>query len=139
VVSQLSELGVAISLDDFGTGYSSLASLKRLPVNEIKIDRSFVMNMASTESDAVIVKSTIDLAHNLGLRAVAEGVETEEICTLLASLGCDVAQGYHLSRPVPPADLPSWYGREPVASVVGNGHRAGPVASSDELVLQLDD
>jgi diguanylate cyclase len=114
VLTQLSRMGVAISLDDFGTGYSSLASLRRLPVNEIKIDRSFVMNMTKADSDAMIVRSTIDLGHNLGLRVVAEGVETEEICNLLASLGCDVAQGFYLSRPLKVDDVPWWYGREEV-------------------------
>jgi EAL domain-containing protein (putative c-di-GMP-specific phosphodiesterase class I) len=142
VLTELSAMGVAVSLDDFGTGYSSLASLKRLPVNEIKIDRSFVMNMAAAESDAVIVKSTIDLAHNLGLRVVAEGVETKETWDMLARLHCDVAQGYYLSRPVPAADIPSWYGREPVGvrpieqvAVVDGGLTA--IASG--LILQLDD
>jgi diguanylate cyclase (GGDEF)-like protein len=142
VLSELSAMGVAVSLDDFGTGYSSLASLKRLPVNEIKIDRSFVMNMAAAESDAVIVKSTIDLAHNLGLRVVAEGVETKETWDMLARLHCDVAQGYYLSRPVPAAEIPSWYGREPVGVrpveqvAMGGG---GLTAIASDLILRLDD
>jgi EAL domain-containing protein (putative c-di-GMP-specific phosphodiesterase class I) len=142
VLSELSAMGVAVSLDDFGTGYSSLAALKRLPVNEIKIDRSFVMNMAAAESDAVIVRSTIDLAHNLGLRVVAEGVETKETWDLLARLRCDVAQGYYLSRPVPAADIPSWYGREPVAVhsaekvAVGSGVVA---AIAPDVILRLGD
>jgi diguanylate cyclase (GGDEF)-like protein len=127
VLDQLSKMGIAISLDDFGTGYSSLASLKRLPVNEIKIDRSFVMNMAAAESDAVIVRSTIDLAHNLGLRVVAEGVETEEICNLLTGLDCDVAQGFYLSRPVPAADIPWWYGRDTVTIAPATGTMTEPV------------
>jgi diguanylate cyclase (GGDEF)-like protein len=108
VLTDLNRMGVALSLDDFGTGYSSLASLKRLPVNEIKIDRSFVMHMAGIESDAVIVRSTIDLGHNLGLRVVAEGVETPEVWDLLVELECDVAQGYYLSRPMPAGDVMGW-------------------------------
>jgi diguanylate cyclase (GGDEF)-like protein len=108
VLSGLSAAGVTLSLDDFGTGYSSLALLKRLPVNEIKIDRSFVMNMTANESDAVIVRSTIDLAHNLGLRVVAEGVETQQTCDLLVDLECDVAQGFFFGRPMPASDVPRW-------------------------------
>ena len=108
VLTALSKMDVSLSLDDFGTGYSSLASISRLPVDEIKIDRSFVMNMATVESDAVIVRSTIDLGHNLGLRVVAEGVETADVWRRLADLRCDVAQGFYLSRPIPPAEIPVW-------------------------------
>jgi diguanylate cyclase (GGDEF)-like protein len=108
VLTRLSEMGVGLSLDDFGTGYSSLAYLRRLPVDEIKIDKSFVLNMASDEDDASIVRSTIDLGHNLGLRVVAEGVENGQIWNQLARLGCDVAQGYYLSRPVPAERLSEW-------------------------------
>jgi diguanylate cyclase (GGDEF)-like protein len=108
VLTALSRMDVGLSLDDFGTGYSSLASISRLPVDEIKIDRSFVTNMATVESDAVIVRSTIDLGHNLGMRVVAEGVETEEVWSRLAALECDVAQGFYLSRPIPPDELAGW-------------------------------
>jgi len=108
VLGRLSTMGVRLSLDDFGTGYSSLAYLKRLPVSEIKIDKSFVINMGVDEDDAVIVQSTIDLARNLGLIVVAEGVESEEAWGRLASFGCDLAQGYYLSRPVPPDVLTEW-------------------------------
>jgi diguanylate cyclase (GGDEF)-like protein len=100
VLDGLRALGVVLSLDDFGTGHSSLAYLKRLPLDEVKIDRSFVAGMTEDENDAVIVRSTIDLARNLGLRVVAEGVETAEIMDALAALRCDVAQGYFISRPV---------------------------------------
>jgi diguanylate cyclase len=100
VLDGLRALGVGLSLDDFGTGHSSLAYLKRLPLDEVKIDRSFVAGMTEDENDAVIVRSTIDLARNLGLRVVAEGVETAEIMDALTELRCDVAQGFFISRPV---------------------------------------
>ena len=105
VLDGLRELGVGLSLDDFGTGHSSLSYLKRLPLDEVKIDRSFVAGMTDDENDAVIVRSTIDLARNLGLRVVAEGVETAEIMDELSALFCDIAQGYHISRPVPAGEL----------------------------------
>ncbi len=108
VLSRLSELGVRLSIDDFGMGYSSLSHLRRLPVDEIKIDRSFVAHMDSERDDALIVQSTVELAHNLGLRVVAEGVETERTWDRLGELGCDYAQGYFLCRPVPPAELQRW-------------------------------
>jgi EAL domain-containing protein (putative c-di-GMP-specific phosphodiesterase class I) len=105
VLERLSRIGLTLSVDDFGTGYSSLANLKRLPVDVIKIDKSFVMDMAIDASDAAIVRSTIDLAHNLGLRVVAEGVESHQSWTSLKDLGCDLAQGFYVSRPLPAADL----------------------------------
>ncbi|MDQ3866020.1 MAG: EAL domain-containing protein [Actinomycetota bacterium] len=108
VLRRLSDMGVRLAIDDFGTGYSSLAYLKRLTVNEIKIDRSFVMNMTNDENDAVIVRSTIDLGRNLGLEVVAEGVESQEAWAALEELGCDLAQGFYLSRPVPAEVLTSW-------------------------------
>ena len=108
VLEALRGAGVRVSIDDFGTGYSSLSQLKRLPVDELKIDRSFVFTMCSDPDDAVIVRSTIELAHNLGLHVVAEGVEDAATWDELARLGCDLAQGYFLSRPVPAADLNTW-------------------------------
>jgi diguanylate cyclase (GGDEF)-like protein len=105
VLGRLHTMGVGLAVDDFGTGYSSMAYLKQLPVDELKIDRSFVGHMATSPSDAVIVRSTIDLGHNLGLRVVAEGVETQRAWDELAALGCDTAQGYLLGRPVPAAEL----------------------------------
>jgi diguanylate cyclase (GGDEF)-like protein len=104
-LERLSRIGLTLSVDDFGTGYSSLANLKRLPVDCIKIDKSFVMDMAIDASDAAIVRSTIDLAHNLGLRVVAEGVESHQAWTRLRELGCDLAQGFYVSRPLPAPDL----------------------------------
>jgi diguanylate cyclase (GGDEF)-like protein len=105
VLMRLHELGLRIAIDDFGTGYSSLAYLKRLPVQAIKIDRSFVMGMCEDASDATIVRSTIDLARNLGLEVVAEGVETNEIWDALRALNCSLAQGYLIGRPAPAAEL----------------------------------
>ena len=100
--------GCSISIDDFGTGYSSLAYLKRLHVDELKIDKSFVMDMAADPSDAVIIRSTIELGHNMGLKVVAEGVETEAALRQLQAMGCDLAQGYLMSRPLPADELTRW-------------------------------
>ena len=108
VLDKLAGFGVRLSVDDFGTGYSSLAYLKRLPVHEIKIDRSFVMHMDVDENDATIVRSTIDLAKNLGLDVVAEGVESERIWEQLKGFECTIAQGYHLTRPVPAPEFGEW-------------------------------
>ncbi len=108
VLTRVRNMGVGISIDDFGTGYSSLAYLKRLPVDELKIDRSFVSHMASDENDLVIVRSTIGLAHDLGLTVVAEGIEDLDTWALLEQLGCDVAQGYLVSHPLPADELNEW-------------------------------
>jgi EAL domain-containing protein (putative c-di-GMP-specific phosphodiesterase class I) len=105
VFNRLHEMGGRLSIDDFGTGYSSLAYLQRLPVDELKIDRSFVKNLASVDDDAIIVRSTVDLAHSLNLEVVAEGVENEAGLNTLVEYGCDQAQGYFLGRPVPPEEL----------------------------------
>jgi EAL domain-containing protein (putative c-di-GMP-specific phosphodiesterase class I) len=104
----LHDMGVRLAIDDFGTGYSSLAYLKRLPVDELKIDKSFVMNMERDLQDAKIVRSTIDLAHNLGLKVVSEGIESANTWKLLQSLACDVAQGYWVAKPMPLADFDDW-------------------------------
>ena len=116
-LNRLSERGFKLSIDDFGTGYSSLAYLKRLPVNELKIDKSFVMGMEKDESDAKIVRSTIDLAHNLGLSVVAEGVENQAILDKLMALECDEAQGYHMSRPIPLPEFIAWRAKHQAAQV----------------------
>ncbi|MEQ1591690.1 MAG: EAL domain-containing protein [Thiobacillaceae bacterium] len=110
-LQRMKALGCKLSVDDYGTGYSSLAYLRKLPVSELKIDRSFVQNMANDASDIVIVRSTIDLAHNLGLRVVAEGVETEAALKQLFLLGCDQVQGYLLSKPISADDFEHWASR----------------------------
>jgi diguanylate cyclase (GGDEF)-like protein len=107
-LDRLSAMGFKLSIDDFGTGYSSLAYLKRLPVNELKIDQSFVRNMQTDADDAMIVRSTIDLAHNLGIKVVAEGVENAQVWDMLRELRCDEAQGYHMGRPMPMAEFAAW-------------------------------
>lgn len=108
ILNRISAMGIKISVDDFGTGYSSLAYLKRLPVNELKIDRLFVKQMIVDRVDATIVQSTITMARDLGLKVVAEGVEDQETATLLASYGCDCGQGYFWSRPIPNQELVQW-------------------------------
>jgi diguanylate cyclase len=108
ILGRLNQMGVGLSIDDFGTGYSSMAYLKSLPVHELKVDRSFVSQMTSNSSDAVIVRSTVDLGRNLGLRVVAEGVEDQTTLEALDALGCDAVQGYHVSRPITPDDLIDW-------------------------------
>ncbi len=108
VLDELAELGVRIAIDDYGTGYSSLAYIHRLPVQELKIDRSFVTNLPNEMSNRIIVRSSIAMAHSLGLSVVAEGAEDEVTCAMLADAGCDLIQGYYLSKPMKPADLKDW-------------------------------
>lgn len=107
-LTELNQMGIHLSIDDFGTGFSSLAYLKKLPVDELKIDKSFVMGLLTDDNDGIIVRSIIDLAHNLGLKVVAEGVEDKETLDLLGILGCDIAQGYYLSKPVPVDEFSKW-------------------------------
>lgn len=111
VVKKLAAMGLHLAIDDFGTGYSSLAYLRQLPVQELKIDRSFVMFMDKNSGDASIVKSTIDLAHNLGLMVVAEGIENEYVLNQLARLGCNEGQGYFIGKPMPEKDFSIWLQR----------------------------
>ncbi len=108
MLHRLRAIGIRLAIDDFGTGYSSLAQLKRMPVDEIKIDKSFVMQMTEDSDDAVIVRSTIELGHNMGLRVIAEGVESQDSLSLLDKLGCDMAQGYFLSPPLDSDALVLW-------------------------------
>jgi len=109
VLADFARLGVTLSIDDFGAGYTSLAHLSRLPVHTLKIDRSLVSRMTTQDTDSLIVGSVIELGHSLGLRTVAEGVEDAATGDLLAGMGCDVAQGYHFSRPIGPAELVAWH------------------------------
>jgi EAL domain-containing protein (putative c-di-GMP-specific phosphodiesterase class I) len=108
VLTRLADLGVNLAVDDFGTGYSSLAFLRHFPIHTLKIDRSFVSHMTSSATDAAIVRSTVELAHTLGLRVVAEGIEDEATLDLLVEMGCDSAQGYFFSRAVPAAEAVAW-------------------------------
>ncbi len=108
VLTRLRLKGVQLAIDDFGTGYSSLVQLQRLPFSELKIDRSFVRDCATSRDNRIIVTTTIDLAHNLGLKAVAEGVESQDALKLLIESRCDGAQGYHFSRPLGAAAVPAW-------------------------------
>ena len=110
----LNQIGIKLAIDDYGTGYSSLSYVKKLPVNELKIDQSFVRNMATDADDAMIVKSTIDLGHNMGLQVVAEGVEDLSIWALLRQMGCDCAQGYCMSKPLPADKFEQWLAANPV-------------------------
>ena len=112
-IRRLSMIGIQMSIDDFGTGYSSMAYIQKLLVAKIKIDKSFVIEMGTRENDEVIVRSTIDLAHNLGLKAVAEGVESQAAWDKLRDMGCDSAQGYFMSKPLPADKLIDWIASSP--------------------------
>ena len=144
VLERLGAMGLRLSVDDFGTGYTSLGYLRRLPINELKIDRSFVANMTTSEEDAVIVRTTIDLGRNLGLEVVAEGVEDPDVFRALAELGCDVAQGYLMSRPVPADELGEWLSGLPECADHGvwrpesdETAAASPVGAEELAVAQM--
>ena len=134
VLRYLRDLGVSIAIDDFGTGYSSLAQLKHLPVDELKIDRSFVMGLPETRADAAIVRATLDLARSLGLKVVAEGVETTAALAWLKTHGCNHAQGYLISRPMPAAEFQNWTrdyaGAASAATDVGIAAEAAPTGGN---------
>lgn len=108
VLGQLDKMGVQLAVDDFGTGFSSLAYLKQLPIHTIKIDKSFVIGMAPHDQDEAIVRSVIELSHNLGLVVVAEGIEDQQTLDRLAELRCDVGQGFFMSKPVDAKALENW-------------------------------
>ena len=127
-IARLHERGVKLSLDDFGTGYSSLSYLRRIPVTELKIDRSFVTNLLLDLQDEVIVRSTIDLGHNLGLRVVAEGIESNPVMERLRQLGCDLGQGYGISRPLSPELFDRW---------LATTSSAVPRCTVDDPVIQI--
>ncbi len=127
ILSDLKDRGVSLAIDDYGTGYSSLAHLKSLPVDELKIDRSFVTNLGkATPQDVLIVRSTIDLGHNMGLTVIAEGVEDAESWRILKDLGCDMAQGYYVSPPLPGTEFQEWYKRFGVARSLLFGDTSAP-------------
>ena len=107
-INRLGELGVRLAIDNYGSGYSSLAYLKQLPLTELKIDRSFVTGMAASNDNRTIVRSTIDLAHNLGLTVTAEGAEDELVVNMLRQMGCDMAQGWAVSQPMSAYKLERW-------------------------------
>jgi diguanylate cyclase (GGDEF)-like protein len=113
ILTRFKTMGIELAIDDFGTGYTSLGQLKKLPVQTIKIDKSFVLGMLAHDNDHAIVRSIIDLGHDLGLKVVAEGVENQAIWEQLAILGCDIAQGYHIGRPMLPGDLMKWSAQSP--------------------------
>lgn len=129
VINRIHSLGVRFAIDDFGTGYSSLGYLKRLPIDTLKIDRSFIQDMLSDEQDAVIVQSTLGLAHSFGLEVVAEGVEDQKTLDALQVLNCEQAQGFYISRPIPAADFQAWYrtygNPDPQLEYRPAGHMAG--------------
>jgi len=118
-LNRFHDLGIKLAIDDFGTGYSSLAYVKKLPVDELKIDKSFVMNMDKDKGDAMIVRTVIDMAHNFEIAVTAEGVESQPILEQLIDLGCEYAQGFHMARPMPPVELDKWLQESPWARQTG--------------------
>jgi len=116
VLNRLFASGVRIAIDDYGTGYASLSYLKHLPADELKIDRAFVQHLTTDRTDQAIVRSTVNMAHNLGMFVIAEGVEDQATWDLLETMGCDIVQGYYLSRPVPAQDLERWLGERKEAA-----------------------
>lgn len=113
ILTRLSKMGIRLSIDDFGKGYSSLGYLRQLPVDQVKIDKGFVIDMIGSDDDAIIVRSTIDLAHNLGMKVIAEGVENKSTWERLGRLGCDAAQGYYMGKPMAETDLEQWMTNSP--------------------------
>jgi EAL domain-containing protein (putative c-di-GMP-specific phosphodiesterase class I) len=119
-LSELKSLGVQLAIDDFGTGYSSLSYLRRFPVDELKIDKSFIDNIGSIDEDLAIVRTVVELARILQLRTTAEGIETQEQLDLLRELGCQVGQGYFFARPLDPADVPGYLARHRIDQIGPN-------------------
>jgi EAL domain-containing protein (putative c-di-GMP-specific phosphodiesterase class I) len=124
-LKRLSEMGIRLAVDDFGTGYSSLSYLRRLPVNEVKIDQTFVQGMATDPGELAIVRAVVDLARHFGLVVVAEGVESERTVSLLEDLGCDVGQGFLFSRPLPYERFEAWLAVQTEPPGGGDGSEPG--------------
>jgi EAL domain-containing protein (putative c-di-GMP-specific phosphodiesterase class I) len=133
VLGSLEARGVRLSMDDFGTGHSSLAYLDRLPVHEVKIDQSFVFRVEKDPTDSTIVRATVTLAHDLGLRVVAEGVENDLAKSLVAEMGCDLYQGYGLARPMPAGELLAWLTRHDAHMLATRAARVAPRATVTAL------
>ncbi len=132
ILMQLHAMGIKLSIDDFGTGYTSLSQLNKLPIDNLKIDMSFVRNMRFDESNRTIVKSTIDLSHNMGLEVTAEGVEDTETYDLLVDMGCDYCQGYLISEPLPMQVLERWMAQSPWCKPKsGNIHSLSPTKTAN--------
>jgi len=123
-IREFEQVGIRLAIDDFGTGFSSLAQLKTLPVQELKIDKSLVLQLDQDADDQQIVRSTIEMAHYLGLKVVAEGVENIASLRLLQAMGCDAVQGYYIARPMSAADLETWLGDLPVPVLAIRGEPA---------------
>jgi EAL domain-containing protein (putative c-di-GMP-specific phosphodiesterase class I) len=118
------ESDIRVSIDDFGTGYSSLLYLKHLPVDELKIDKSFILDMATEQDDALIARAVVELGHNLGLQVIAEGVQSQDAWNMLQSIGCDFLQGFYVSEPLPAGELERWLALEPRPTVEFIRHSA---------------
>jgi EAL domain-containing protein (putative c-di-GMP-specific phosphodiesterase class I) len=131
VMQQLRTAGVRFAIDDFGTGQSSLAQLHALPVDELKIDRAFVRDLDRSASNQAIVRTTVELGHSLGLKVVAEGIETPDVWSALLRLGCDLGQGYMIARPMPAGEVPGWLGRqrEQLSQALSEAGVAGTVST----------
>jgi diguanylate cyclase (GGDEF)-like protein len=136
LLHELSDMGIRLSIDDFGTGYSSMSYLKRLPVDEVKIDKSFVLNLDTNAEDRAIVKATIDLAHSLGMEVIAEGVDSQETIDLLIEMGCDTAQGFYISRPQSALDLLKWHVESPWGQALYRHGKEPPVPIVGEAVAE---
>jgi EAL domain-containing protein (putative c-di-GMP-specific phosphodiesterase class I) len=130
-LTRLRNMGISLSIDDFGTGYSSLAYLQRLPVYAVKIDQSFVRDMSIDVSSRAIVEATVDLAHRLGLKVIAEGVETQSAYDALRAMGCDFAQGYLIARPLAPGTVTKWIADRQDGKIV-DLHRPASSAEASE-------
>ncbi len=137
VLNAMDQHGFILSIDDYGTGYSSMSYLKKLPVRELKIDKSFVLDLATNREDEILVRSAIDLGHNLGLKVTAEGVEDEKTMELLKSFGCDTVQGFYISKPLPVADLNDFLKNSPFGLSVMPTSGQGTISQSDNTLVRM--